>query len=505
MYSTASRTLLIFSASSSGISIPNSSSKAITSSTMSRESAPRSSVKLASRVTSSSSTPSCSTMMLLTFSATAIAFPPHSMVVGPGRARARPAVLTQRRFASPWERSDVQPPRHVQGMPGDVPRLLAGEEEDGRGDVVHGAQALEGDGAGEGLLGGLGERLGHRGLDVARSHHVGRDVAAAQLAGQRLGEADQPRLGGRVVRLAGVAHHAHHRGDVDDPPPPALHHPPDHLFAEREGAGQVGAQHPLPVVEGHASEQVVGGDAGVVDQDVDLPEVGWQALQPLAEGLGLGDVERQRPGAAPAGVDVGGERLELLLVARRHHHPRPLEGQELGDGLADPLGGAGHQGGLVVQLEHQPSSSARSCRRWSGSEIAVVRADWTIRRVSPESTLPGPTSTKAWTPKPASTRSTDSTQRTGLSICRTSASRAASPVVTGAASTLVTTGTRGSLKGVAASRGVIPSRAGRMSGEWKGAETASRVALRAPRSFANATARSTATLSPAITVWAGPL
>ena len=58
---------------------------------------------------------------------------------------------------------------------------------------------------------------------------------------------------------------------------------------------------------------------------------------------------------------------------------------------------------------------------------------------------------------------------------------------------------------VAASRGAIPSRAGRMSGEWKGAETASRVALRAPRSLARATARSTATLSPAITVWAGPL
>src|SRR3954452_13187568 len=33
---------------------------------------------------------------------------------------------------------NVQPPRHVQGMPGDVPRLLAGEEEDGGGDVVHG-------------------------------------------------------------------------------------------------------------------------------------------------------------------------------------------------------------------------------------------------------------------------------------------------------------------------------------------------------------------------------
>ncbi len=43
MYSTASFTRVIFSASSSGISMPNSSSNAITSSTVSSESAPRSS------------------------------------------------------------------------------------------------------------------------------------------------------------------------------------------------------------------------------------------------------------------------------------------------------------------------------------------------------------------------------------------------------------------------------------------------------------------------------
>src|SRR5258707_6900520 len=72
MYSIASLTRVIFSASSSGISMPNSSSNAITSSTVSSESAPRSSTNEASGVTSSSSTPSCSTMMLLTLSDTAI-------------------------------------------------------------------------------------------------------------------------------------------------------------------------------------------------------------------------------------------------------------------------------------------------------------------------------------------------------------------------------------------------------------------------------------------------
>src|SRR6266496_2558573 len=67
----ASWTVRIFSASSSGISISKASSKAMTSSTVSSESAPRSSTNEALGVTSPSSTPSCSTMICFTFSSTA--------------------------------------------------------------------------------------------------------------------------------------------------------------------------------------------------------------------------------------------------------------------------------------------------------------------------------------------------------------------------------------------------------------------------------------------------
>src|ERR1700751_5972849 len=69
---TASLTVTIFSAASSGISHPNSSSKAITSSTVSRLSAPRSSIKLAFSVTFVSSTPKCSTTIFLTRSETSL-------------------------------------------------------------------------------------------------------------------------------------------------------------------------------------------------------------------------------------------------------------------------------------------------------------------------------------------------------------------------------------------------------------------------------------------------
>src|SRR5271163_2419033 len=65
-------TVVIFSASSSGISVSNSSSSAITSSTVSSESAPRSSTNEASLVTSSSLTPSCSATIFLTCCSTVL-------------------------------------------------------------------------------------------------------------------------------------------------------------------------------------------------------------------------------------------------------------------------------------------------------------------------------------------------------------------------------------------------------------------------------------------------
>src|SRR5262245_23130142 len=59
-------TVVIFSASSSGISVSNSSSRAITSSTVSSESAPRSSTNEDAVLISASLTPSCSAMIFFT-------------------------------------------------------------------------------------------------------------------------------------------------------------------------------------------------------------------------------------------------------------------------------------------------------------------------------------------------------------------------------------------------------------------------------------------------------
>src|SRR5471032_3377527 len=72
IYLTASPTVTMDSAASSGISMPNSSSNAITSSTVSRLSAPRSSMKDAVSVTLSASTLRCSTTIFFTRSAVSL-------------------------------------------------------------------------------------------------------------------------------------------------------------------------------------------------------------------------------------------------------------------------------------------------------------------------------------------------------------------------------------------------------------------------------------------------
>src|SRR6059058_1200007 len=74
-------TVVIFSASSSGISMPNSSSRAMTSSTVSRESAPRSATKAFSLVTWDSSTPSCSAMIFLTRASISLMGFPQRVVI----------------------------------------------------------------------------------------------------------------------------------------------------------------------------------------------------------------------------------------------------------------------------------------------------------------------------------------------------------------------------------------------------------------------------------------
>src|SRR6478672_13456115 len=163
MYSTASLTRVIFSASSSGISMPNSSSNAITSSTVSSESAPRSSTNDASGVTSSSSTPNCSTIMLFTLSATAT-------------------------FSSYLH---VHPAVDGENLTSNIRRLVGRQETYSRGNVRRRPHSPQRNLRGPIRLRTLGDRLRHVRLDQPGRHHVDRHLPRCDFARQRFTAANQ--------------------------------------------------------------------------------------------------------------------------------------------------------------------------------------------------------------------------------------------------------------------------------------------------------------------------
>src|SRR4051812_11277830 len=169
--------------------MPNSSSNAITSSTVSSESAPRSSTNDASGVTSSSSTPNCSTIMLFTLSATAT-------------------------FSSYLH---VHPAVDGENLTSNIRRLVRRQETYRRRNVRRRPKSPQRNLRGPIRLRRVGDRLRHVGFDQPRRNHVDRDLPRRHFARERLAEANQSGLRRRVIRLPGVADLTDHRTDCDDP------------------------------------------------------------------------------------------------------------------------------------------------------------------------------------------------------------------------------------------------------------------------------------------------
>src|ERR1041384_5787951 len=165
-------TVVIFSASSSGISVSNSSSSAITSSTVSSESAPRSSTNEESFLISPSFTPSCSAMIFLTrcsMFSIRCSFPKRGRIL----RHIHTAVDVQDRA------------RHVAGG--------GGCEIGDRGrHVLRRAEAAERNLAEQRLFLFVRQRARHVGVDEARRDAVHRDVARAELARERARHAGDP-------------------------------------------------------------------------------------------------------------------------------------------------------------------------------------------------------------------------------------------------------------------------------------------------------------------------
>src|SRR5690348_3246414 len=333
-YCMAAPTVFSFSASSSGMSMSNSFSKAITSSTVSKLSAPRSSMKLALLVSLSRSTPSSSTMMSLTFSSSCFM---SMAMVDPS--------------AEGWTLagSHYHPAVDDQHLSCNVARQIGSEKEHGVCDIFALPQPSQRNGRLEGLLHLVRDGFRHLGRDVSRSDGIHENVTRCQLLRHALGEADQSGLRGRVVRLALVPGESHHAGDVDDAPPAAFDHAPGRELREQKRGLEVRVQHGVPVLGADPEQQVVLRDAGVVHEHVDGTEVLLDALdQRLDLGL-VGDV---------AGISLcsaaqsGRRRFRLGPVPAADRDLRARGDKGFGDRVADAAGPAGDEYDLATDPGH---------------------------------------------------------------------------------------------------------------------------------------------------------
>ena len=72
-----------------------------------------------------------------------------------------------------------------------------------------------------------------------------------------------------------------------------------------ERAGEVGVEHGAPVLVGHAHDEAVAGDAGVVHEDLDRPERALDLGERGVDRVGVGDVGLHRDRLAARRLDRG--------------------------------------------------------------------------------------------------------------------------------------------------------------------------------------------------------
>src|SRR5262249_13681631 len=143
----------------------------------------------------------------------------------------------------------------------------------------------------------------------------------------------------------------------------------------------------------------------------------------------VGDDTEHRPALR---FPFANSMLQAIAVATRDYHGRAVLGQPRPHLGGDPAAAAGADRDLPVEgalhdLDSPPPATAASAfSSPAGSSIECPRAPLTMRRSNPESTRPGPTSTKAVAPS-AANRWTHSVQRTGLATCRRRKSRTSPP------------------------------------------------------------------------------
>ena len=233
-----------------------------------------------------------------------------------------------------------------------------------------------------------GASLDHVGADQSRRDAVDRDAAAREFHRQRLGGADDSRLGRAVIDLTAIAHDTRDRRQRHDPrrrPPPDHGH--DRRMQHIVEAVEIRAQNRVPVFVGERRKCAIPRHAGVADHAV-IRAMGRDIRGDCGSAVrAVRDVEAQDARRQAAGVHDGGARFfgGRQVFAAMQDHLKAAGRQAFGNGAADAPAGAGHQDAAVVlgALGHRdpPTSASTSLGRYALTSPRASRrsSSWMVQ------------------------------------------------------------------------------------------------------------------------------
>src|SRR6266545_957873 len=169
------------------------------------------------------------------------------------------------------------------------------------------------------------------------------------------------------------------RGEIDDASASRAAHPGDRVLGAEEDALDVDCLDPIPFPFGQLVRRLArAGDAGVVDENVDLLE-GIDDLSKDALDIRLsGDVGMPVPCRAARAADLAREIRPLLVERIQDRHSGPFSRQKTARGAADSERASRHDGRLSLHPSHQlsfqrASSILRATFRRSCTKVFFAR------------------------------------------------------------------------------------------------------------------------------------
>src|SRR6516165_124266 len=232
---------------------------------------------------------------------------------------------------------------HEQQGAGDVRGIVGGQKQDRGGDLLGPARALQHGalrGLGVVLLNGLASRgdaaLMERREDRARADGVHTNALRRVVGGERPRQARDRCLGGVVSQVAAACYDGTHGGDVNDGAALVAAHQRNRRLGTEDVAHQVDVEDLLPARRARLVDLLVFADAGIVDEDVEAPEL-LRGTVDEVEAYGLGTNVGSREGDVGAGgLELGRHALAALAVPVAECHARALGNKTPDRRLADP-------------------------------------------------------------------------------------------------------------------------------------------------------------------------